>query len=250
MSVVTNLLNNSKKFIKQNKDSIRFGLGVGGTIATGITGVRAGMRIERKLQKAREESTEELTRKDILKIAAPELIPVALSMGGSIGFQTVNFISLSNRLSDASAVVAALSGKIEDIKKAEKEVVGEEKAAEIQKKVVEQPKLIDESPSGCFWYKDFYTNAEFYTTEAAIERGIGVVNRYLTFDDVTTNDYALNIDKKDGRDIYSEMGDETGWKCGTILKVRYGDGHLANGTPCRTIIVDHKPTLLPKYALS
>ena len=220
MSLLDNIIE-IDKLVKDNKDKIRYILGITGTISAGITGVVSGMRIQKKI----DSSDHKLSKKELIKISAKELVPVCISVGGSVTAQTINFIDLNRRINSATTAIVALSSQIDKVKQAEKEVVGEDKAKEIQKKASEQPDpVIFESPSGCYWFKDFYTNAEFYTTEAAIEKGIGNINEFLKVGDASINDYCMGIDKKDGRDTYSELGEYIGWKCGTRLRARYGDG--------------------------
>lgn len=241
-------VNCTTKFLKKNKNKIMFASGIAGTVATGVTGVQAGIRIERK--RARMEAEKgPLSKKDILKLAAPELIPVALSCSGSVILQSANFISLSNKIEAISTTAAGLASQLEKIKTAEKDILGEEKASEIQKAAVEAPSVdIRESPTGKVWFQDFYTNAEYYTTEAAIEKAIGHANKQLTWCDISANDLAMYIDKADSNNLYSPMGDEIGWECGTELQVRYTDGHLANNTPCRVIMLNNRPRCLKKRA--
>lgn len=237
----------AKSFLKRNKETILFASGVAGTVTTGVTGVRAGMRIERKRRLAELEKGEELTKKDILKIAAPELVPVVLAAGTTVGCNTGMFISFNHRLEAAATTIGALSTQIDKIKNAEKEVVGEEKAEEIQKKAVESTTdNVPESPSGCIWFQEFWSNAEFYTTESELQRAIGEANLELTWCDMSLNDLFFLMKLKDHGNIYSEVNDDIGWTNGTKLKIRFTDGHLHNGTPCKVVIIDHKPEMLPK----
>ena len=239
----------AKSFLKRNKETILFASGVAGTITTGVTGVRAGMRIERKCRAAELEKGEPLTKKDIFKVAAPELVPVALAAGTTVGCNSVMFISFNHRLEAAATTIGALSTQIEKIKSAEKEVVGEEKAEEIQKKAVESPAdPVVESPSGCIWFQEFWSNAEFYTTESNLQHAIGEANLELVWRDISLNDFFFLMEMKDHSNIYSEVNEYIGWKNGTKLNARYTDGHLHNGTPCKVVIFDTKPELLPKRA--
>lgn len=246
MMTFVKYLDACRGWVKARKTKILFASSVTGTILTGVTGVRAGIRIERKRREF-EIINGEPTKKDILKIAAPELAPVVISAVTGITCESVMLADLSSRLETVTSAAAALSTQIDKMKAAEKEIVGPEKAKEIEKKALEEPTSTPvESPTGKIWFKDFYTNAEFYTTYEAVAQMIGNGNVRLTWDDLSTNDLYMFLEKADSRDLYSELGDENGWKSGTELKYRYVDGHLANGTPCMVLVVSEKPRILPK----
>lgn len=239
----------TRQFLKGHKEQLLFAGGVAGTITTGISGVKAGINIERK----RQEFTiinGEPTKKDILKMAAPDLLKVGLNMAAGITCQSVNFVQMSNKIDALTSTAAALSTQIDRMKRAEREVLGEEKAKEIEKKVVEEPsEAVKESPTGKIWFKDFYTNAEFYTTYEEVARAVGQLNVRLTWEDVTTNEFFMMIDKADSKDLYSELGDENGWRTGRELTYRFGDGSLSNGIPCKIFIISERPKFLPKRAM-
>jgi len=227
----------AQAFMKTHKHQLIFAGGVAGTLATGATGVRSGIRIEKK-RREQEILKGDLTKKDILKIALPELVPVALSAGGSIGCQTANLVSFTKEVNALTAGIASLSTQIDKMKAAERDILGPEKAEEIQKKAMEAPSedIVSASPTGKYWFKDVYSGAEFYTTMDATLEMLYNVRARLTWEDVTINEMYMYLEKGDSRNLYNNSGEYLGWKSGkTNFEWRFGDGHLECGMPCRTL---------------
>lgn len=232
----------AQAFMKSHKHQLMFAGGVAGTLATGVTGVRSGIRIEKK-RREQEILKGDLTKKDILKIALPELVPVALSAGGSIGCQTANLISFTKEVNALTAGIASLSTQIDRIKEAERDVLGPEKAEEVQKRVDEmasnEPAA---SPTGKYWFKEDEYGTEVYTTEADIWKALGEVNNRLTFADATLNDFYFYMDRSDGRLVNCKGFDKIGWRNGTKVGLRpWNGGLLDNGMPCKVIKFDKPP---------
>ena len=232
-----------KVFAKTHKDSLIFASGVAGTAATGVTGVRAGIRIERKRRYLEEEKGAPLTKKEIVKVALPELVPVIFAGTTAITCQSVSFVSMKKKIEGLTATAAALSTQIDKIKKAEKEVLGEDKAAEVQKKAIETPTdNVPESHTGKFWFKEDYSGAEVYTTDSAIYKALGELNYRLTFDDASLNDFFFYVDHSDQRNLYSKAHDDIGWRNGTKVEIRPFRGDiLDDGTPCKLILFSKPP---------
>lgn len=232
----------AQAFMKSHKHQFIFAGGVAGTLATGATGVRSGIRIEKK-RREQEILKGDLTKKDILKIALPELVPVALSAGGSIGCQTANLVSFTKEVNALTAGIASLSTQIDNMRTAERDILGPEKAEEVQKKANELSSMEPvESPTGKYWFKEEEYGAEVYTTEAEVWKALGELNNRLTFTDATLNDFFFYMDKADGRRVNCKGYDNVGWRNGTKVGLRpFFGGLLDNGTPCKVIKFDKKP---------
>lgn len=234
--------------LKEHKDGLAFAGSIAGTVATGITGVRSGIRIERKANKMRINNPN-VTKKDIFKATWTELIPVVACGAGGIACNTAQFVSMKGKIEAAGATIATLSTQIDNLKKAEKEVLGEKKAEEIQKKAVEETinDIQKESPTGCCWFKDNYTGAEFYTSKEEIFRALNKLVSALSWQDQSVNDWLMYINKKDSRYNWNELGDLNGWEMGNVkLDIRFENGETSNKWPCFVIVFTKPPMILRK----
>lgn len=239
-----------KTFLRTHKEQILFASGVAGTISTGVTGVRAGVRIEKKRRQLELEKGEPLTKKEMIKVALPELIPVGLSAGGTIGCNAAMYMSFKTKVESAVATIGALSTRLDKMVEAEKEVLGEEKAEEVQKKVVERVSDdVPKSPSGYHWFKEDYTEAEVYTTAAEIEKAVGTLNLQLTWNEQSVNDFFYLIDKKDCTRMYTKANDNIGWESGTVLQADTKHSCiLSNGETGYLLKLSEEPTTLRRKA--
>ena len=246
-----------KQFTKTHKNSLIFASGIAGTAATGVTGVRAGIRIERKRRYLEEEKGEPLTRKELIKAALPELVPVVLAGSTAITCQSVNFVTMKKKIEGLTAAAAALSTQIDNIKKAEKEVVGEEKAEEIQNKVVDNKNHNDlrpdkeevKSTNGYYWFKvEDCGGAEFYARREDVVRAEGLIKTDLTWEDCSVNQFLMYIDKLACNNFYQNCGDYFGWKNGSkfSIDIDHYTTFLNDGTPAIKVVFRPEPNVLPK----
>ena len=135
------------------------------------------------------------------------------------------------------------------IRRFQREVLGEEKAAEVQQKAVEETinDIQKESPTGCCWFKDNYTGAEFYTSKEEVFRALNKLVSALSWQDQSVNDWIMYINKKDSRYNWNELGDLNGWEMGNVkLDIRFENGETSNKWPCFVIVFTKPPMLLRK----
>lgn len=257
MAMFTKYVDILKVFTKKHKHQLLLAGGITGTVATGLTGVRSGMRLERKLRALEDEKGEPLTRKEVAKAAFPELAPVIFAGASSIGCQAGLYISTAKRINGLTATIGALSTQIDNIKKAEKEVVGEEKAEEIQNKVVDNKnrnslrpdKEEVKSTNGYFWFKvEDCGGAEFYARREDVVRAEGLIKSDLAWEDCAVNQFLMYIDKLACNNFYQNCGDYFGWKCGSKFSVDidHYTTFLNDGTPAIKVVFRPEANILPK----
>lgn len=242
-----------KMFMHGHKDQLLLATSIVGTASTGISGIRAGIRIERKRQQLLDEKGE-VTKKDIAKIVATESVPVLISAGAGIGGSA----ALYGRVKSAKAAIALLSTQNENMRNAIKDAFGEEKAKEIQEKAVQKtnnelrPANEEVKPTnGYFWFKDSFSGSEFYARKEDVIRAEGNFKEDLVWQDCSVNEFLMYIDKLACNHFYQDCGEYAGWKNGTKFRIdiEHFTTFLNDGTPAIKVVYVPEPRALPKRLL-
>lgn len=123
---MNNLLQQSKLFIKRNASTILTYAGGVGVVTTSIMAVRATPKALVKLEAAKEEKGDELTKLEVIKTAGPDYIPAAV-----VGVSTIACIfgaNVLNKRHQASlmSAYALLDNSYKEYKNKLKEIYGEE----------------------------------------------------------------------------------------------------------------------------
>lgn len=131
---MNNLLHQSKKFLNRNGSTILTCLGGVGLIATSVMTAKATPKALVKLDEAREEKGDDLTKLEIVKAAGPSYIPSVLT-----GAATLACIFGANALSKRhQASLVSAYALIDNSYKEYKKKVGELYGEDADEKVVEE----------------------------------------------------------------------------------------------------------------
>lgn len=123
---MNNLLRNAKVFWKRNGSTILTVTGAVGVVSTTIMAVKATPKALEKIDKAKEEKGEELTKLEVVRAAAPSYIPTILIGAGTIGcIFGANILNKRSQAALASAY-ALLDSSFKEYKETLKELYGEE----------------------------------------------------------------------------------------------------------------------------
>lgn len=195
---MNSLLSKSQKFLKRNSSTILTCVGAAGVIVTTVTAVKATPKALMLLENAKEEKGEDLTKLEVVKIAAPVYVPTAL-----LGVSTLACIfgaNVLNHRAQASVMsaYALVDNSYKEYKKKVDELYGEEAGSQVRAgiakdKYEEQP--IRTVEDGHRLYYDFYSSRYFEATPAFVKTAEYEFNRKLMMDDcVYLNEWYYLLD--------------------------------------------------------
>lgn len=219
--------------LRKNSPKILLGAGLalelGAIVASGNASFKAHDVIRDIHEDPRCKDKKWLAREYALNVI-PLYIPVAILGGGSAFCLVKSYDINAKRLAGATALAEVSMEALRLHKEKEKEILGEEKAKEIEEKVREEEQHsrdISADPScDIQWFKDELTGQEFLCTKEQIVRAnlefvtrlhnemMISVNEWIDI----LNDYAFNC----GQDIQLQHvldGDERGWEEGYDIYV-------------------------------
>lgn len=121
-----------------NRAHILTGLGVTGTIATGVLSAKAGARSARKIDRREAELGRYLTAGEKFKLCAPEFVAPGVSaviaIGGSVGSDLIN----TSTIARTNMALIASEKAYEQLRRKTKEVLGEKKEKQVQDEIVKE----------------------------------------------------------------------------------------------------------------
>ncbi len=133
------------KFGQDNKAHILTGLGVAGTITTGILSARSGARAARRIDQKERELNRRLTAKEKFCLCGKDFIAPAvagtLAVVGTVGSDVINTKIIGER----TALLIASEKAYDQLSRKTREVLGEKKARQVQDEVTKE-KVIEQSP--------------------------------------------------------------------------------------------------------
>lgn len=123
---MNNLLYHSQQFLKRNSATILTFVGGAGVVATAVLAVKATPKALRRIEEAKEEKGAELTKLEVVKVAAPSYVPTA-----AVGVSTLACIFGANVLNKRhqAALISAyalIDNSYKEYKKKLTELYGEE----------------------------------------------------------------------------------------------------------------------------
>lgn len=246
---MSNLLKQSQMFLKRNSSTILTCVGAIGVITTSVLAVKATPKAMENLKQAKEEKGEELTKLEVVKVAAPAYIPAALS-----GIATITCVFGANTLNkrqQASLIsaYALLDNSYKEYREKTEELYGEGASRQIKDEIAkdnykEADIDQDEYDDSMLFYDEF-SDRYFTSTIEDVQRAEYRLNR-----DLVMRDYAyLN-------EFYEELGLEPidagytlGWSRGGNLDRYWQEwidfSHrkvdLEDGMECRIITMFAEP---------
>ena len=132
---MNNLLNQSRLFLSRNASTILTCVGGVGVVATTVLAVKATPKALTLLKEAKEEKGEELTKLEVVKVAAPVYIPTAL-----VGASTLACMfgaTILNKRQQAALIsgYALIDNSYKEYKNKVKELCGEDTDSLVRKEV-------------------------------------------------------------------------------------------------------------------
>lgn len=206
------LVNRSKTFLKQNAPTILTCIGGVGVVATSVMAVKATPKALQRIDEAKEEKGESLTKLETVKVAGPVYIPAVLT-----GVATLTCIFGANALNkrqqaSLASAYALLSRSYNEYRSKVDELHGEgtheQVTAEIAKDKYEDTDITVAEDKQLFF--DQFSGRYFESTIEDVQRAEYRVNRDLVMRDyVSLNEFYehLGIPKIDA-------GESLGWSNG------------------------------------
>jgi len=125
-------------FYQKNKAHIFTGLGIVGTIGTGVLSARDGAKAARRIDRKKEELGRELTFKEKMQLCWKDYIDAAL-IGGLACFSEFKSDQINTRtIADRTALLIASEKAYEKLSQKTREVLGDKKAKQVQDEVVKE----------------------------------------------------------------------------------------------------------------
>ena len=212
-----NLLRNTKVFWKRNGSTILTCAGAVGVIATTITAVKATPKALEKIENAKEEKGEELTKLEVIRVAGTSYIPTILLGASTIAcIFGANVLNKRNQAALASAY-ALLDNSFKEYKAKLIELYGEEAHENIRESLAiekaknahvggsyfatscdltadescGEPALFYEEYSNRYFEApiEYVINAEYHLNRNYILRGYCYLNELYEFLGLETTDY-------------------------------------------------------------
>lgn len=246
---MNNLLRHTKLFFSRNGSTILTCMGGVGLVATAVLTATATPKAMTRVDKAREEKGEELTKVEVVIAAAPAYIPPVLTGLATLGCMFgANTLNKRQQASMASAY-ALVDTSFKEFKKKVGEVYGEDAVqkvqAEIAKDKYEESDIQPEDGMKLFY--DDFSGRLFESTIEKVQEAEYNINRDLSMQGYATlngfYDY-LGLVPIDG-------GDELGWSAGMNFDYYWQEwidfGHhkttMGDDLECIMITMFSEPTL-------
>ena len=182
---MNNLVQSSKLFLHRHSSTILTCIGGAGVVATAVLAVKATPKALKRLDEAKEEKGEDLTKLETVKVAGPAYIPSIL-----VGASTIACIFGANALNKRKqaalmSAYALLNTSFREYKNKVSELYGEEATdnvkTEIAKDRYEETDVTVEDDKQLFY--DSFSGRYFNSTLADVQRAEYQVNRDLVMRD-------------------------------------------------------------------
>ena len=183
----------SKNFFQDNKAHIFTGLSMAGTIATGIISAKDGAKAARKIDQKAFIIGRELTTGEKIKLCWTDFIDAAVIGAGSCAATFASDAINTRTIADRTALLVASEKAYEELSKKTKEVLGEKKAKEVQKEVIEDkikanPSMVSQSAfanaprvgnGALFPFLDEYSGLPFWSNLDYINLWVNKLNEMM-----------------------------------------------------------------------
>ena len=214
------LLKKSQLFIKRNSSTILTYVGSAGVVATAVLAVKATPKALERIDQAKEEKGEELTKMEVVKVAGPAYIPAIVT-----GVSTIACVFGANTLNKRKqaalmSAYALLDNSYKEYKKKVGELYGEDADRHVREEIVKD-KYVDEDihledPEKKLFY-DSYSERYFESTMADVIKAQYEVNKKISdWGAVHLNEFyeLLDIPAVD-------YGEFVGWSSGTLMDTKW-----------------------------
>lgn len=240
------LLRQVKEFTNRNASTILTVTGSVGVAATSVMAVKATPKAMQLIAQAKEEKGEDLTKMEVVKVAAPVYIPAAL-----VGVSTIACVVGANVLNkrQQAALVSAyafVDNSYKEYKKKVEELYGEDAHAQIREEIARDKyndDILVEDDKLLFYddYSERYFNArmeDVINAEYQINRKISLwgsvhLNEFYELLDIPPVDY----------------GEYLGWSSSSLMDITWADWlefehkkvELEDGMECTIIHIMTEP---------
>lgn len=203
-----------KDFLRRNSSTILTCIGAVGVVVTAVMAVKATPKALDRIEKAKEEKGEDLTKMEIVKVAGPGYIPTVVTGAATIAcIFGSNVISKRQQASLMSAY-ALLDNSYKEYKKKVDELYGKEAGQKVREEIAKDKytgdhELVDNTKE---LFYDFYSGRYFESTMENVLKAEYELNRTLYVNGcVGVNEFyeCLGIPT---RPEYDELG----WTCGQL----------------------------------
>ena len=247
-----------KEFLRRNSSTILACVGAFGVVATSVMAVKATPKALTLLEKAEEEKGEELTKFEIVKVAAPVYIPAVVTGAATVACIIGSSIISKRQQASIMSAYALLDSSYKDYKKKVDELYGEEAGKHVRQEIAKDKYAGDgtlEDDEKELFY-DFYSGRYFESTQEDVLKAEYELNRELY-----VNGYAC-VNK-----FYEALGIETrpeyddiGWTCGQLESMYWhswiefehtetiiDEDDDLGGLPCTIVYMPLEPVIDAEY---
>lgn len=209
----------SQLFIKRHGSTILTSIGGAGVIVTTIMAVKATPKALEKIEAAKEEKGEELTKIELVRIAGPSYIPTVITGVGTLA--CIFGANIMNKKQQAALISAytLLDSSFKEYKGKVRELLGEDGESEIKAEIAKDHYKEDEpikTDDEKLLFYDYFSERYFESTMIDVLQAENNLNKQIA---ITTGAYLnefyefLGIDK-------IPAGNELGW-CNGLLESMY-----------------------------
>lgn len=241
------LARRSKVFFDHNASTILTCLGGVGVVATAILAAKETPKALRMLEEAEEEKGEDLTKIEIVSVAAPAYIPAALTCVTTL--VCIFGANILNKRQQASlmSAYALLDNSYKEYKTKVKDIYGEDADDRVNEAIAkdnyDDAEIEEEGDQCLFW--DSFSKRYFNSTIEKVQQAEYEMNRDLTLADcVSVNQFYEYLDMP-----LIENGDDYGWSAEACFAF-YGHSWiefsnkktvLDDGMECYIVSMGHEP---------
>lgn len=239
------ILRKPAAFIRRNARTILTGCAIAGTFVVAVNSSKDALHAnDVLLEYEMEHDGEEINRIELVKRVAPCYIPTALSVAATITAIVGSHVAASNRIAVMSSAYTMAQEAAHMYRDKVREIVGERKAAEIDKAVADE-KVKELEPSkqplvignGDILCMDALSGQPFYSTMEKIRKAMNDTNYELMSSMfVTLNEFYERVGIKPNK-----MGEYMGWNTDHMIDLIFSSTITEDGRPCLVMSFRNEP---------
>ena len=239
------ILRKPTAFIRRNARTILTGCAIAGTFVVAVNSSKDALHAnDVLLEYEMEHDGEEINRIELVKRVAPCYIPTALSVAATVTAIVGSHVAANNRIAVMSSAYTMAQEAAHMYRDKVREIVGERKAAEIDKAVADE-KVKELEPSkqplvignGDILCMDALSGQPFYSTMEKIRKAMNDTNYELMSSMfVTLNEFYERVGIKPNK-----MGEYMGWNTDHMIDLIFSSTITEDGRPCLVMSFRNEP---------
>lgn len=239
------ILRKPAAFIRRNARTILTGCAIAGTFVVAVNSSKDALHAnDVLLEYEMEHDGEEINRIELVKRVAPCYIPTALSVAATVTAIVGSHVAANNRIAVMSSAYTMAQEAAHMYRDKVREIVGERKAAEIDKAVADE-KVKELEPSkqplvignGDILCMDALSGQPFYSTMEKIRKAMNDTNYELMSSMfVTLNEFYERVGIKPNK-----MGEYMGWNTDHMIDLIFSSTITEDGRPCLVMSFRNEP---------